>query len=160
MLGLRKRVNAPDDPLAPVMTRMVSTSRPVAESWWMPGMWTGNGCDGVGVDSPVDPDVLERMISESGGGFDVVMTELPALVKATAIRSGERDEVWYREFMRYACGMLPVALAEIWEHEQIDLDAGRARFTAAVFPHPVACCWPVTADLYHAHCFVLGTVAY
>jgi hypothetical protein len=160
MMRLRKRVNTPDDPLAPVLSRICSTSRPVTESWWMPGLWAGNGRDlaGMDTDSPVDADVLERMLTEAGGGFDIVMAELPAMIKATAIRSGERDEIWYAEFMRYAVGMLPVALAEIWEHQQIDLDLGHARYVAAIFPHPVSCCWDVSADVYHAHALVVGNI--
>ena len=124
-------------------------------------MWTGYGCHlaGLQAGSTVDDARLEQMVAASGGAFDIVMTELPALIKATAIRGGEHDEVWYRTFMRYVVSMLPDAVAEVWEHEQTGLQAGHAKFIGAIYPHPIPCCWPVDTCVYHAHCIVLGTVA-
>lgn len=157
----RHRAGMPDDPLAPVLTRMISTARPVAEAWWMPGVWIGTGCALAGVEpgSEANDDALEMMLVDSGCGFDIVMTELPALVKATAIRGGDRDERWFAAFMAYAADLLPAALAEVWEHDGIGLPMEHVRFIAGMYAHPVSCCWPVTADLYHVHCLVVGKVA-
>jgi hypothetical protein len=157
-LGRRERVSMPDDPLAPVLTRMVSTAEPVLDAWWMPGLWAGPGCSLADVEpgSPVDGGLLERMITTAGGAFDIVMTEPPALIKATAVRGAERDEIWLRAFMGYVTGLLMGAVAEVWQHEHLGL---APMFVAGVFPHPIDCCWPIDRDLYHAHCLVVGLAA-
>lgn len=161
MLTMRKtEQEMPDDPLAPVMTRMITTTRPVTSAWWMPGMWAGTGCDLAGVEpgSTANDDALEAMVADSGGAFDIVLTELPAIVKATAIRSGKRDEAWFATIMRYATDMLPIALAEVWEHNDIGLPMEHVKYIAGLYTHPVSCCWPVAADLYHVHAIVVGKV--
>lgn len=157
-LGRRARVSMPDDPLAPVLTRVISSAEPVLDAWWMPGMWAGSGCERAGLDAggPADGALLEGMIQAAGGAFDIVMAEPPALIKATAIMTGDRDETWHRMFMRYVTGLLPGAVAEVWEHEQLGADP---LFVAGVYPHPMDCCWPVDRDLYHAHCLVVGMAA-
>jgi hypothetical protein len=162
MLALRKRQqDMPDCPLAPVLTRTIITARPVAEAWWMPGTWAGTGCDlaGVRAGDLVNDDALETILAASGGGFDVVITETPDLIRATAIRSGKRDEAWFAAIMRYATGLLPSALADVWEQERIGLPFDHVKFIAGLYVHPVSCCWPVTADVYHVHAIVAGTVA-
>lgn len=163
MMALRKRErqDTPGDPLAPLLTRMTTTARPVAEAWWMPGVWTGTGCHLAGVTpgDMVDDEALETIIGSSGGAFDIVMTELPELIKATAIRGGKRDEKWFAMIMGYAADVLPLALADAWEDAGIGLPMEHVKFIAGLYAHPVSCCWPTAADVYHVHGIVAGTVS-
>jgi hypothetical protein len=159
MLGLLRRAKAsrPDDPLAPVLTRTVTSARPVTSmAVSVPAFWLGNGCALAGVRSGAliaDNAVLESMIDEAGG-FDITMAERIELLRWLAIYGPARDENWLVRFMAYLTEALPVALEEALAHEGVRIRD--PRFVAGVYVHPVSDCWPVDADVFHAHCLVSG----
>lgn len=152
----RPKVDMPDDPFTPVLTRIVSTTVLVTSSWWMPGAWVGNGChlEGLTYGNPVDEDRLEELVTQSGAAFDVVLTEPLDLIRQLLSTGRDRDELWFDAMFRFAAETLPPVLDELWKAESAPLSIEHVKLIGAVFMHPISCCWPVDGDRYHIHCLV------
>jgi hypothetical protein len=161
MIGLRRRTrDVPSDPLARVLTRTLSPASPEAAiPQDVTGFWLGPACDRAGVraGTAVDNGTLEDMITEHSG-FDIVLAEPIELLRWLAIYGPERDAKWLAKFGQHVAADLPDALAEVLR--QHGMPSGDVSFAAAVFVHPVSDCWPVDADVFHAHCIVPGQVWY
>lgn len=160
MLAMESRSTEgiPDDPLADVLTRTITTARPVFEVAPIAGIWTGAGCHlaGVKAGDRVDDETLEGVIRASGGGWDIVMTE-PSEMAALGLASG-RDRSWFSTLLSTAATVLPEILCEVWRDQGIGLQIEHAKLIGGLYAHPVSCCWPVTEDRYHVHCIVARTV--
>jgi hypothetical protein len=166
MLSRRKRGpyaadRSADDPFEPVLTRLITSSTPVATAWWMPGAWIGNGCHLAGVEKGdlVDEAVLEQLVAASGGAFDVAVTEPIPLIRELLTSNRDRHEPWFVSLINHAASVLPGALDELWTEAGAPPDLEHVKIVGAVFAHPISCCWPkVSGDRYHAHVIVPGQV--
>ncbi|MGH3401503.1 MAG: hypothetical protein ACRDRJ_03140 [Streptosporangiaceae bacterium] len=156
MMGLSKR-----EVTEPVLSRIISSAEPVTGAWWMPGIWVGTGCDLAGVEAgtEADADRLEELVQASGGAFDIAVPEPAEIRRAADARGAGRDAVWFTELLKCAAEILPSALAQVFEHDEIGVNIRHARFVAALYAHPAALCMETTADRYHVHCIVPGLIA-
>jgi hypothetical protein len=155
----KRRSVVPTDPTAPVLARTITTAGPVMSAWWMPGVWTGSGCETAQVHEgdPANDDALEGLVRVCGG-YDVVIAEPIELMRALVKYGRDRDETWFAAFVSYARDLLPGALDDIWRHDGVGLRMEHVRYLGALYAHPISCCWPVDADRYHMHGIVVGQV--